>query len=209
MNKSEVTRKEIEEKLARVGDYVKLDYLQACLKKQLDFDTRRFILSNLSKIYESRKMYLESGRTLRMAADLNVSPENKVNEFVKSSEMFIKGGNYSEADVSMKKALASGTEKQKFLVKSKVKEIYKMQAQDLLKRDKRKSASEVYEKFLELDLMPEERKQAQQQLLSLYQKLGKLNDYYSLQRNMNAPPIVKKEVSKEDDDSLFKELRLV
>ena len=33
----EVTKREVEAKLASVGDYVKMDYLQQCLKKQLEY----------------------------------------------------------------------------------------------------------------------------------------------------------------------------
>ncbi len=179
-----VSRREIEAKLATVGDYVKMDYLQSCLKKQLDFDTKKYVLVTLSKIYESRRMFLEAGRLLRISADINTTYDGKINEFLKSAELFIYGGNFVEADVSLSKALASGNDRQKVATKIKIKETYKTYAQDLLKRDKRKLAMETYEKMLTLDLDPIERSSTQSSLLELYNKLGKVKEFFALQKTM-------------------------
>ena len=189
MEKIEVTRREIEEKLKNVGDYVKIDYLAAALKKQLDFDTRRFVLTRLSALYESKNMFLEAGKLIRAAADINTTYEAKMNDFVKSAELFIKSGNFAEVDISVTKAIAVANERQKVDVKMKVKEAYKMHAQEAMKRDKRKQAMDVYEKLLTLDLMPNERKEMQTTLLELYQKLGKIREYSNLQKSMNGPSI--------------------
>ncbi len=185
MDVREVTRREVEAKLATVGDYVKMDYLQACLKKQLDFDTKKFVLTKLSGIYESRKMFLEAGRLTRISADINTTYDGKIGDFVRSAELFIKGGNFSEADVSVVKALADATQKQKVQIKSKIKEHYKLQASELLKRDKRKNAMDVYQKILTMpELTVDEKKDAQLKLLNLYEKLGKIKEYSSLKRQI-------------------------
>ncbi len=179
-----LTKKEIEAKLSSVGDYVKMDYLQSCLKKQLDFDTKRFVLLKLSSIYESSKMYLEAGKLMRIAADINTTFEGKTNDFVKSVELFIKSGNYNEADISFNKAMALANERQKVGIKIKIKDFYKSHSRDLISKDKRKHAMEAYEKILTLDLDPIEKKEVQSNLLDLYQKLGKITDYYSLKKNI-------------------------
>ncbi len=184
MEKKEVTRKEIEAKLENVGDYVKLDYLQNCLKKQIDFDTRRFVLVKLASIYESRKMYLEAAKVIRSAADINATFDAKMRDFLKSTEFFIKAGYFDEADISLAKTLASASENQKVAIKIKVKEYYNAQAKEFIRKDKRRHAMETYEKILELDLNPFEKKEVQTNLLSLYQKLGKINEYFTLQRSM-------------------------
>ena len=183
MNIDGVTRREVEAKLATVGDYVKMDYLQACLKKQLDFDTKKFVLTKLSGIYESRKMFLEAGRLIRISADINTTYDSKINELVKSAELFIKGGNYDEADVSVAKSLADATQKQRVLIKGKIKELYKMQSAELLKRDKRKNAMDAFEKLLMIpELSLDEKKDAQDKLLWLYERLGKIKEYSNLKR---------------------------
>lgn len=175
-------RKEIEMKLVGIGDYVKLDYLQQCLKKQLDFDTRRFVLTTLTGIYESRKMFYEAGKMIRAAADINTTFNGKMNDFLKSALLFIKSGNYVEADISMAKATGSANDAQKVGIKIKIKEAYKEQAKEFMKRDKRKHAMETYEKILLFDLNPLEKKEAQKSLLELYEKLGKVKEFYTLQK---------------------------
>lgn len=184
-----LTRRDIETRLARVGDYVKMDFLQQCLKKGLDFETRRFALTTLAKIYEGRSMYLEAGKLIRIAADINTTFDAKMQDFLKSAELYIKAGSYEESDISMTKAFAVANERQKVEIKVKIKESYKKQAQDFLKKDKRKHAAEAYEKLLTLDLNPLEKKEVQKTLLELYQKLGKIRDFYALQKSIESPGI--------------------
>lgn len=183
LKKEGVTRKEIEEKLAVSGDYVKMDVLQRCLKQQLDFDTRKFVLLTLASIYEGRKMYLEAGKLMRNAAEINTTFSGKMTDFVKSMELYVLGGNYEESDVSYNKALACGDGMQKTRIKERRKEIYKMVAKDLIVKDKRKHAMETYEKLLEIDLTLEEKNEVKNSLMGLYEKLGKISEYYSLKRS--------------------------
>lgn len=181
-NRDAVTKKEVEAKLASVGDYVKMDYLQSCLKKDLDFDTRKFVLMTLSNIYETKKMYLESGKMIRNAAEINTTFEGKMNDFMKSVELFIRAGLFAEADISFAKALACGTELQKSRLKLKHKELYKSVAKDFLIKDKRKHALEAYEKLYSLDLSPDEKNEVKNALMPLYEKLGKIREYNNLKR---------------------------
>jgi tetratricopeptide (TPR) repeat protein len=186
MEKRSVTRKEIEDKLASVGDYVKMDYLQRCLKMQIDFDTRRYVLTRLAAIYESRKMYLEAARLIRIAADINTTYEGKASDFIRSADLFIRGGNFSEADISVSKALATANDRQKIAIKIKVKEAYKTQAREFMSKDKRKHALETYEKIVSMDLDPLEKKETQQQLLFLYDRLGMILESANLKKTMSA-----------------------
>jgi len=48
MDAMSLTRRDIEAKLSSVGDYVKMDFLQQCLKKNIDFDTKRFVMVKLA-----------------------------------------------------------------------------------------------------------------------------------------------------------------
>ena len=179
-----ISRKEIEMKISHVGDYVKMDCLQAYLKKQLDFDTRKFVLTELARIYEERKMNLEAGKLIRMAADINTKFEGKMNDFIKSAGLFIKSGSFDEADISISKALANANDRQKVGLKIKIKDIYKIYAKEMLSKDKRKHAMEAYEKVLSLDLDPLEKKESQKNLIYLYEKLGRIYDYYALKKTM-------------------------
>ena len=183
-----VSRREIEAKLANVGDYVKMDYLSACLKKNLDFDTKKFTLVKLSEIYESRKMYLEAGKLLRAAAEINSTFEGKMNDFMKSMELSVKGGDFDDAEISYTKALACADGMQKERLRARRKTTYINQARDALAKDKRKHAMDAYQKYLSIpELNSQERIEVQTALLALYEKLGKITEYSALRRTMSQP----------------------
>ncbi len=183
MNTGDLSRKEVEAKLAVVGDYVKMDYLQQCLKKNLDFDTRKYVLVTLSSIYESRKMFLEAGKLIRNAAEINTTFEGKMNDFMKSVELFVKSGNYDDADISFAKALACANEMQKPHLKARQRAFYKTAGQEYMGKDKRKHAMDAYEKLWSLDLAPDEKQEVRSVLMQLYEKLGKIKEFYALQRS--------------------------
>jgi tetratricopeptide (TPR) repeat protein len=182
-----ISRREIENKIANVGDYVKMDFLSAVLKKNLDFDARKFALTKLASVYETRSMYSEAGKLLRASADINTTYDSKLNDFMKSVELFIKGGNFDESDVSFTKALALANQRQKDEIKIKRKALYKIQVQDYVKKDKRTNAMKTYEKMLTLDLIPSERLEVQKSLMALYEKLGKVREFYNLKKLAENP----------------------
>lgn len=187
MESREITRREIEEKVSKMGDYVKIDYLERCLKQNLDFDTKKFVMIQLAKIYETKNMFSEAGKLMKNAADINTTFKGKTSDFLKSTELFIKGGDFDEAEMSFKRALAScGTENEKVEVKNNVREFYKIQAQSYLKKDKRKHAMQTYEKILSsFEVNSEEKSKIQKELLELYSKLGKVKEYYNLKSSMD------------------------
>ena len=180
-----VSRKEIDNKLAGMGDYVKIDYLARCLKQTIDFDTRKFVLTKLGEIYGERGMYLEAARMVAGGAEINTTFQSKINDYMRAAELFVKGGGFDDADNVFNKAVACSNGLQKENIKTKRKEIYKAQARAYMQRDKRNQALQTYEKLLSIDLTPEEKREVQSTLLSLYEKLGKVKDYYALKRNMN------------------------
>jgi len=146
-------------------------------------------------------MFLEAGKLIRNAADINTTFEGKYNDFAKSMELFIKAGEYDEADLSFKKSLACGNQKQKTALRQKIKEIYKARGKELMARDKRTNAAEAYERLLELPFLDEmERKEAQNTLLGLYQKLGKIREIYKVQNDMANPQPVRQHVEEKKYD---------
>ena len=178
-----VTKRELEEQLKTVGDYVKMDLLASALKKKIDFDTKRFVLLKLAEIYESKKMFSEAAKMMKNAAEINTTYDGKMNDFMMSCTLFIKGGNFAEGDVSFTKAMGCATELQKGRLKIAKKDAYKEQAKEYIAKDRRSHALVVYEKLLTLELTPEEKKDAQANLLILYEKLGKVKEFYALKAN--------------------------
>lgn len=182
MNIKENSRKEIEGKISAMGDYVKMGYLSECLKKNLDFDTKKFVLVNLAALYENKKMFREAGRCIRMAAEINTSTKTKIDEYVKSIELFAKGRHFDDLDFSLKKANSIASQNEKRDVMSKVVNFLKNEAQNAVKTDRRKSAIEIYEALLNFEISESDRKEINSELLPLYEKLGKIKEYYSLKK---------------------------
>jgi len=181
---AEKTKSEIEKRLEGMGDYVKMSYLQRALKSGLDFDTRKFVLLRLAGIFEAKKMYLESARLVKSAGEINTTFKNKIKDYMKSIELYIKGGNYQDADIVFSQALALGSDREKKELKNKFKDTYMMQAKIYFNTGKRSQAKITYEKILTLDLSPSEKKEVQEELLEIYNKLGNVREYYSLKKWM-------------------------
>jgi tetratricopeptide (TPR) repeat protein len=182
MRVKELTKSEIEERFANMGDYVGMDYLSSCLKNHLDFDTRKFVLIKLCGLYESRKMFSNAGKLMRSAAEINTTYQNKITDFLKSADLFIKAGNYDEADVSIKKSFGVADEKQKNDITRSVKEFYKTQARLLIQKGRRNSSMFVYERLLKLDLDEKEKYEIKEKLLEIYGSLGKSREYEKIKK---------------------------
>lgn len=187
MKVQERSKQEIEAKLSKMGDYVKIDYLQRALASGLDFETRKFVLVTLSKLYDGRAMHMEAAKHMKNAAEINTTFKGKINDFMKAVELYIKGGSYQDADFVFAQALALGNEREKLELKQTFKSYYLNQAKAYSTGDRRSLAKKVYEKLLTLDLNADEKKQVQQQLLALYEKLGNIRDFYRLKDTMNGP----------------------
>jgi len=179
------TKEEISGKMKTMGDYVKMGYLKDCLKNSLDIETRRFVLSNLAGIYEKRKMFSESAKIYRNLSELNLNKNSKVNDLLKSLQLFMKAGMIDEADMSYMKALSAATEQEKQRVTEGVKSFYRAQAAANHSQGKRRHALVIYEKILKdfpLDL--QEKRFVKEQLLDLYKKLGKVREYLDLNKKL-------------------------
>ncbi|MBX4195967.1 hypothetical protein KW805_00050 [Candidatus Pacearchaeota archaeon] len=189
MNFKGVTRRDIEAALPKLGDYVKIEYLSNCLKQNIDFDTRKYALTKLAQLYDLKGMHSDAARLMSNAAEISPTYDAKMNDFMKSVELHAKAGKFDEADIAFNKALACAAGIQRDRLKEKRTEIYRAQAKSYMEKDKRKNAMLAYEKMLNLDITNDERKQIQVTLLNLYEKLGKIREFYSLKKNMQNPPV--------------------
>lgn len=180
----EKNKAQIENKLQTMGDYVQMSYLQRALKSGLDFDTRKFVLLRLGGIYEARRMHLEAAKMIKAAAEINTTYREKIRDYMKATELFIKGQDYPEADRLFAQSLALGNSQEKLQMKQAYKNFYLTQAKLFENSDKRTNAKETYEKVLALELDIGERTQVQKSLLDLYDKLGKIKEYYALKQQM-------------------------
>jgi|SRR3989344_5017607 len=182
MNIVDFSRRAIEQKIANVGDFVKMDYLNECLRKPLDFDAKRFVMTKLASLYEARLMHSAAGKLMRSGAEINPNFNGKISDFLKSAELFVKAGIFEETDLSMKKAMGGTTEVQKREIKDKIKEFYKTEANFRMKRGEKKYAMKVYEKLMSMELDSNERKKIEDILIKIYENFGKMKEYINLNR---------------------------
>lgn len=182
---TERTRAEIDAKIKGMGEYVKMSYLQRAAKSQLDYDTRKFVLLELTKIYEQKGMFLDAARCIRAAADITTTFKDKITQFMKAVEFSVRGQQWAEAERLFQQALALGNDREKWEMKQMYKQYHFAQAQAFLKADRRNNAKEVLQKMLALELNPDEKTQVQNALLDLYYKLGNVREYHALKDKMS------------------------
>ncbi len=180
----ETTRKEIEEKFVGMNEYVRIDYLTSCLKSNLDFETRKFVLVKLSGLLENKGMFLDAGKAMKSAAEINTAKQNKINDFMKAAELFIRGGDYDMADATRQKLAQIVEGEQLVLLDRILKETYRVQAKYLIEKHRRKQAIEVYEKMVEIEKMTNEKAELQKKLLELYESVGEMNKFILLKRKI-------------------------
>ena len=183
---AERTRSEIDAKIKTMGEYVKMSYLQRAVKSQLDFDTRKFVLLELTRIYGQKGMFLDAAKTMRAAAEITTTFREKIGQFMKAVEFNIKGNNFEDAERMFAQSLALGNDSEKWEMKQLYKQFHFNQVQVYLKNDRRNNAKEIYQKMLSLDLNSDEKKEVQNRLLELYYKLGNVREYHALKDKMSA-----------------------
>lgn len=182
---AEKTRGEIESKIEGMGDFVLMSYLQRALNSNLDFDTRKFVMLRLSGIFEARKMYRDAAKLIKNAGEINTTFKDKIRDFMKAVDLYIKSGDFSEADRVFAQSLSLGNTQEKFEMKMQFKNFYLNQAKYFLNLDKRTHAKKTYEKILTLDLDMGERNEINRTLMGLYKRLGNLREYYALKEKFS------------------------
>lgn len=193
MQVKETKRNEIETKISQMGDYVKMGYLEGCLKNPIDYDTRKFVLIKLAGLYEQGKMFTNAGGAMKNAAEINTTVQGKINDFMKAAELFIKAGNYELAEACVKRAAGESSQTQQKEITVRVKEFYKTKAKLCMNEGKKKNAAGAYEKLLELKLDDKEREEIMKTLAGLYENLGDMRGYFSLERRTKKAPQTSRE----------------
>lgn len=180
-----MTKSEIEKELAPRGDFVRIDYLTRYIKENPPFDLRRFAYQKLAEIYEKRGMFSDAARCFDSISQLSVSSTEKVQSYVKETELFIKAGEFERADESMKRAVGESEGRQREEIKFALKDFYKRQALVYEKENRRNNATKIYEKLLTMDINSGEREEIKKKLLGLYEQLGRVKEFLVLQKKFD------------------------
>ena len=172
---------QIEEFLKKKGDFVQIDHLSRFVEnKEIPIDKKKFVYKKLADLYNKKGMFTEAARMYNNIAIASVTFSEKIKNYVKEAEFYIKSGNFQGADESMKKAMSEANSTEKNNIYLSIKEFYKKQAESYEKQRQRGHATRVYEKLLEMKLSDSERQEVKDNLLRLYEKLGRIKEYFSI-----------------------------
>jgi len=194
---------EIDAKLKTyIGDMVKIEYLENCLKQLIPNDAARFCHLKLSELYGNRMMYGPAARQMESAADKSVTYKDKLDLYLKEIEYLIKISDYLMIDKAFKKALLCGNSTaEKETIKSALKRMLITQAIDYEKKNKRSGAVQIYERLIEMPITNDnEKKDLMGKVASLNSKLGRLKDAIRYEQMMKRP--IEKRKSQDPDENI-------
>ncbi len=182
-----------------IGDMVKIEYLENCLKQMLPNDAARFCHIKLSELYANRLMYSPAAKQLEAAADKAVTYKDKLELYVKEFAYLVKLNDYLGIDKAYKKAtLCTNNNMEKEAIKAQLKKIMMDQASEYEKRTKRSSATQIYERLLQMSITNEvEKKELMAKLASLNSTLGRLKEASRFEQMMKRP--IEKPKNLDDD----------
>jgi len=179
---SELSKSDIEKEIAEKGDYVQIDYLSRILERKLHRDTKKFIYLKLIEIYEKKAMLNDVAKMYEGIAGISIAFSEQIKNYLKATEYYIKAGFFDKADYSMRRALNEANSVEREEINFAVKDFYKKQAEEYERKLKRNSAVRIYEKLLEMNISDLERREIKEKLMDLYEKLGKLKEFYTMKK---------------------------
>ena len=167
---------EIERALKDKGDFVQIDYLNRYINQMPATEMKKFAFLKLAEIYTRKKMFGDAAKSYKNASISSFTFKEKIENYIKEIESYIKGGDFFEAEKSFRRAVSEANIREQEEVKLRVKAIYKKEAEELEKQGKLNQASKFYEGLLKTNLPDIEKKQIKEKLISIYEKIGKYNE---------------------------------
>ena len=179
----EKKREEIEAKVNTMSDFLKMEYLESCVKSNPDINVCKYCYKRLSGLYENKIMFSEAAKYMAKFEELCVGANEKIAALVKEAELLIKAGQYDPADYLYKKAMALTDTADKFKIKRDMVEFYKKEATNFELSSKSSGALKVYEKLVH-HVVDAERDEIRKKMLRLYHNLGKVTEYIRLKAEL-------------------------
>ena len=178
----ELSKSDVEAKIEGKGDFIKIDYLSNILKQKLHRDTKKFVYLKLIEIYDKKRMFNDVAKMYEGLGIISIAFSEQIKNYIKATEYYIKAGFFDKADYSMKKAINEANSVERNEINITIKNFYKKQAEEYEMNSKRNAAVKIYEKLLEMNITDQERKEIKVKLMELYEKLGKLKEFYAMKR---------------------------
>jgi len=170
----ERTIEEIQDKLGEMSTALnKIGYLESALNiSGFNFEVKRFLWAELSRLYEERKMFERSARAMANKAGMEITFRDKIDSYVTAAELFARIGKVDDADDMFVRASRDANTEQKSKVRLARKNIYSVSAKELETKGKKASAVKFYEKLIKMNLDESEKAEIKMKLLTTYKALG-------------------------------------
>ena len=178
-----VSKFEIEDAIKNKGDFVKIDYLKRYLKVADNFEVKKYIHLTLADICEQKNMFHEAIKNISSAADMTKTFREKIDLYMKETELNIMLRDFEMADKSMKKAYAFGNSQEKMDIQIFYRELFRKHAKLLEEKGKHRIALELYEKLYSITKNPQRKIELKEKLLGLYLITGMQREYNMMKEN--------------------------
>ncbi len=178
----ELSKSDVEAQIAGKGEYIQIHHLSELLNQKLHRDTKKFVYLKLIEIYEKKGMLNDVAKMYEGIAGISIAFSEQIKNYLKATEYYIKAGFFDKADYSMRRALNEANSVEREEINFAVKDFYKKQAEEYERKLKRNSAVRIYEKLLEMNISDLERREIKEKLMDLYEKLGKLKEFYTMKK---------------------------
>ena len=178
-----ISKSDIEKEIEGKGDFVQIAYLTEILEGKILIDVRKFICLKLAEIYERKSMLNDAAKMFDNIALVSIAFSEKIKHYIKESELYIKAGIFEKADMAMKKAMNQANAIEKRDIYFIIKDFYKGRAEVYEKEMKRNHAAIIYERLLQMNITDLEKQEIKKKLLELYEKLGRLKEYFILKKS--------------------------
>ncbi len=151
----------------------KIVYLESALKVVGGgFEIKRFIWSELARLYEERMMFERAARALCNLAGVEPMFKDRMDSCVMAAEMFCRVGRLDDADEMFNRVTRDAGEIDKKKISLARKNVFFSFANDFDKKGKRASAVKFYEKLIKMKLDESEKTDVIEKLRTSYMALG-------------------------------------
>ncbi|MFA7707353.1 MAG: hypothetical protein WCX73_00215 [Candidatus Pacearchaeota archaeon] len=179
----EKKKEEVEAKANKMSDFVKMEYLESCLKTIPDLSVAKYCYKQLAELYEKKLMYTEASKYMTRFGESCVGAKEKIAAIIKEAELLIKAGQYDPAGYLYTKAMTLADASGKFEIKRNMILTYKKEAELLEKSNRSTAALKIYEKIINY-VLDAEKIEMKRKMLKLYQNLGRITDYLKLKSEL-------------------------
>jgi len=179
---------EIDAYLKDKGEFIQIDYLDRYLKDSPPIDMKKFAYLKLARIYLNRRMFENAALMFKNAAINSPIFKDQRDNYTKEAKCYIRAGRFDEVKNAMTKAFAEANNKERREVYDEITNYFKKVGNEYIKRGLPGKGIIIFERLIRMKLTLVDKKEVKEQLLELYNKLGKSKEYDFL-KQMNIEKI--------------------